>query len=316
MNKQYQKINEMLIAGLKSKGLKWFKPWKNASGAIEIPVNHATGNAYKGMNIFFLNAVQATKGYEHNEWCTYKQANDCGGQVIKGEKSTEVYLWKISFYDATATPKTFYRTEKEAIDAGIKKSNIRKAFTLRSYRVFNIAQCGLDAKFATKPTAVPVEVTPSEACENAQNAIEAWENCPEILQVGNQACYSPVADHVKMPKVNTFVDCDSYYKTLFHELAHSTGHKDRLNRDLATGFGTDKYAKEELVAEIASAYLAGYFQLDPKDGLDNTQAYVNGWIKKIENSKGNEEGFAVSAMSQALKATEMILSGVNVLQAV
>ena len=308
MNKQYQKINELVIAGLKSKGLKWFRPWKNSAGQIQIPVNNATGRPYKGFNVFLLNAVQQGMGYTHNEWITYKQAQNKGGQVQKGEKSTAVFMWKISFYDVNADPKKFYRTEQEALNAGIERKHIRKAFSLRQWNVFNISQCeGIEPR---NPVTIeePVEVDPSTACENAQATIDAWADCPEIRTIGNQACYNPIADIVKMPKIESFVDCDSYYKTLFHELAHSTGHKDRLNRDLTGGMSSDSYAKEELVAEIASIYLSEIHGLDPKDSLSNSQAYVNGWVSKIENAKGNEEGFVVSAMGQAMKAVEMIHS--------
>ena len=108
-----------------------------------------------------------------------------------------------------------------------------------------------------------------------------------------------------MPKLETFVDSDSYYKVLFHELAHSTGHESRLNRsgiNEVARWGDNTYAKEELVAEISAMYLVGLLGLNPKDSGNNSQAYIKGWCKHLED----EPKECVYAMQQATKVVEFI----------
>jgi len=120
-----------------------------------------------------------------------------------------------------------------------------------------------------------------------------------------------MTDSINMPVIDSFKDADSYYKTLFHEISHSTGHKTRLNRKGITDVsskGSDQYAKEELIAEITSLYMSGVCGLDPQDHFDNSQAYLNGWIKRIKSFKGNEEKLMVSAMTQASKSADLIAS--------
>ena len=111
-----------------------------------------------------------------------------------------------------------------------------------------------------------------------------------------------------MPKANTFVDTDSYYKTLFHEIVHSTGHESRLNRKGVSGtvasFGSDVYSKEELVAEMGSLFLKSIAGLEPKDNMTNSQAYINGWISKLTE----EPKLIMFASSQAEKAVKHILN--------
>ena len=93
----YEIVTNRIIEGLQDKGLSWFRPWTNSNGDFQLPINNTTGKAYNGVNLFILGATATIEGYEHNEWITFKQAINKGGQVLKGSKSTEVVFWNISY---------------------------------------------------------------------------------------------------------------------------------------------------------------------------------------------------------------------------
>lgn len=291
----YEHINNVVLEGLKTDGLSWFKSWTDNDG----PMNRATKTFYKGMNIFWLNFICRSREYSSNQWLTYKQATELGGSVMKGQKSTMVFFYHISYYHKP--------TDKWYNDTQLKKAKIARSecsktsFQLRYYNVFNVDQIeGVE----------PLEI---------DNASELTESAAAEYMIGGYveasgltykhgtggAYYHPKKDLVNMPEPTTFVDTDSYYKTAFHELAHSTGHEDRLKRQGITDvkvWGDNTYAKEELVAEIAAMYLTGECGLNPKDDHINSQAYLNGWVKKLEDSKHE----IVNAMQQASKAVEYI----------
>ena len=301
----FSKINEMVLEGLKKEGLKWFKPWRMANGDIYAPVNYVTGRPYNGINTQILSAAARAKGYTSGEWGTFKNISDNGGQVRKGEKATAVALWTLS-YKEDETGK--YLTKKQALDKGyilpmdVINGKLSEMWGLKYYLVFNIDQCdNIETKIS--PIA-PQDVEPIPTAEDIYNS---FKNKPSLKHGGNEAYYSPAQDHVQMPSIYNFVDADSYYKTLFHELIHSTGHQNRLNRvGVAQGvnkWGDETYSKEELVAEIGAWYLVGLCDLDPKDSEFNSQAYINGWCKKLEE----KEKEVVYAMTQAQKAVNHIL---------
>jgi len=289
----YDKVTERVIAGLKDKGMAWFRPWEGSGGLA--PINRATGRPYKGMNVFFLFAECDDKGYEHNEWLTYKQAEQLGGQVRKGETSTMVIFWNIFFKGEDGK---IYKKETE-IPVGL---TYEKLFSLRSYNVFNIAQCdGIEPR--RSKVAAGGDKTP---IERAEEVYAKFAGRPTLKQGGDRAYYQPSTHHVQMPKMETFVTADDYYKVLFHELTHSTGHKSLLNRATLVdmnSFGDENYSKEELVAEVGAEFLTGIVGLKPKSDHTNSQAYINGWISKI----GNDKKFLVSACTQAMKAVDCIL---------
>ena len=310
----YQTINDLVIEGLKKDGLQWFMPWKSGTG--NSPINNVTGRPYNGMNIFLLNATIRQYGYKHNEWLTYNQASSKKGNVRKGQKSTAVTFWSISYYDVTEKgSKTFYKTISQAIASGVSQDNIRKAFSLQVFRVFNIEQCeNIEPK--RTPETAPIKPIENGNCEIANSICKTYLTKERIAlshNASSRAYYSPSQDIINMPNKESFQDCDSYYKTLFHEMSHSTGHATRLKRVGVTNVGAvaDQYAKEELVAEITAMYMSGLTGLEPKDSQDNSQAYLNGWISKISNCKGNEEKFVTSAMTQASKSADFIQLPIN-----
>jgi len=260
-----------------------------------------------------LNAEMIQQNYTSNQWLTFKQVSQMEGKVKKGSKSTEIYFWKLGYQDM--------KTGKFLTDKQVKSVNLRekftsngkpvdryrKTFSIRYYRVFN-----LDQTTGIEPlefdTSINASFTSNEVVDSIIDGYISRSN-PLTLNVSkssDQAYYSPSEDLVVMPEQDSFVDSDSYYKTLFHELAHSTGHESRLNRKGVASinfFGSESYAQEELIAEISSMYLTGLCDLNPKDSDDNSQAYINGWVKKFKD----EAKECFYAMQQATKSSTLIL---------
>ena len=297
-----EKVNTIVLEGVKKEGILWFKPWK--SGGDNAPLNYSTNTMYNGFNIFILNAVMKEKDYLHNQWLTYKQAQDKNGNVKKGEKSTTIFFWKVGVYDEKTKRYLKDTNSANASEQFDGKPRFRKTFSLRYYNVFNISQCdGLEPMQIGEAW-----INDNQPIEIAQSIVDSYIDKDGKLQLVHEkssAFYNKSLDLVNMPKMETFIDSDSYYKTLFHELAHSTGHESRLNRKTlneVSKWGDNSYAKEELVAEIASMYMIGYLGLNPKDGDENSQAYIKGWTKHLVNNIDE----CVSAMQQATKAVELI----------
>ena len=301
---KYEVINNLVLEGLKKDGLNWFKPWKG--GQANAPFNFNSKTYYSGFNVFLLNAVMRGMNYSHNQWLTYKQCEANGGQVRKGEKSVEVYFWKIGYFD-TKTKKYVKDAKKVNLSEKYEgKDRYRKTFTIKYFKVFNVAQCDNIEPIKTESDDTEIVHEPNEYAEEIVSNYVSSQKGLSITHVENSAYYSPSRDVVNMPKVETFVDSDSYYKTLFHELAHSTGHSSRIGRKTlleVNHWGDTTYAKEELIAEISAMYLVGIVGLNPKDTVTNSQAYIKGWCKHLAD-KPKE---CVSAMGSAAKVVDFIL---------
>ena len=306
-NNAFNKVNQAVLKGLKEEGLQWFKPWRMADGTLYAPLNYTSRRNYTGVNRMLLSAIARAENYSSGEWATYKAISEAGGHVKKGEKGTGIVFWNRSFR-VTETGK-YFPNERAVIKAGYKlpqdvqNKTLTECWSLIYHTVFNIEQAdGIETKVDDTPQNPEHVAIPS-----ADDIYNNYNKAPQLRHGGNQAYYSPSIDKVQMPNPENFVDTASYYKTLFHELIHSTGHKNRLKREGVTSpkasFGNELYSKEELVAEIGAWYLTGICGLEPKDSDLNSQAYINGWIKHLEN----KEREAVYAMGQAQKAVEHII---------
>jgi len=277
MNKVYKIITDQIIEKLEQGTIPWHMPW-SADG----PKNLISDKPYRGINVFLLGSL----GYMSPYWLTFKQAQSLGGHVNKGEKSVPVIFWK-----------TYSKLETN--DEG--KHEEKSRFVLRYYRVFNIEQCNLPAE------EVPQEDPPAQTFDpipKAQSVVEAMPNAPELTHQSQRACYSPLLDQVNMPRPESFDTPENYYSTLFHELTHSTGHESRLNRKGITGpvrFGSHSYSKEELIAEMGSAFLSGHCGIEDRI-LDNSAAYINGWLGRLKN----DPKLVVMAAAKAQKASDYI----------
>jgi antirestriction protein ArdC len=275
----YEIVTNKIIQLLEAGEIPWQKPW-NASG--KLPQSLISGKEYQGINHWNL----ALSGYGSPYWLTYKQAKELGGNVRKGEKGTPIIFFKIlerenSKGDTDSIPLARYST------------------------VFNLSQCeGIESPKSETPVK---EFTPIESAELVSGQ---YLKQVELRHGGDRAYYSPSFDYIQMPERVSFRSPEEYYSTLFHEMAHSTGHEKRLNREelqKIAGFGSHDYSKEELVAEMASSFLchnAGISQ----PVIENQAAYIRAWLSKLKNDRK----FLVSAASKAQKATKYILEGVAV----
>jgi antirestriction protein ArdC len=271
MNTQsYERITERIVALLEQGTVPWHQPWRVTTG---LPRNLVSQKPYRGINAFVL----AVQRYDSPDWLTFRQAIQLGGSVRKGEKACPVVFWK-----------------QFAVEDEVEKP--RKIPLLRLYHVFNAAQCdGLKAA----PEAMPMEAAkPAEI-------VAGMPERPVIKHGMTQAFYAPVDDTVWLPPTERFDGIEQYYATLFHELIHSTGHEKRLKRASImerNGYGTDAYCREELIAELGSAFLCGHAGIVDRMA-DNSAAYLASWLERLQNDKT----LIVSAAAQAQKAADYIL---------
>lgn len=255
-------------------------PWRagHNCGSTGPGHNGATNHEYHGINAMMTWAVAMDAGYESTEWFTFAQLREMGESVIKGEK---------------ATPILYFNIRKDDDD------KVTGAWC-RWYSVFNRQQTTLGP---AEGVAERFDHDPIEACE-AIAAGFTHPTGPQVKHGALQPCYSPTADVVKMPNRDRYETAEEYYSTLFHELAHSTGHASRLDREMPA-YSVDRkgYAAEELVAEITAAFLchaAGIAQ----PVIENQAAYLASWRKAISD----DPKLIVQAASKAQKAADLILS--------
>jgi len=266
-------------------------PWRNpilGGQGAGWPKNLTTDRPYRGSNVFLLAMTAWAEGYRSPYWLTFKQASQRGGCVKKGAKSTLVVFWK------------------QLIVEDEESNQKKKVPVLRYYRVFNIEQC----EDVTPP---PLEADeraesaePFSPIEAAERIVEAFRGRgPEVRHRGHQACYIPLFDEVRIPEPDRFELSEAYYATLFHELVHSTGHSSRLARGLDSklaAFGSPDYSREEMIAEMGAAFLCGHAGISPTT-LENSAAYINGWLRKLKGDKR----LVIRAAGQAQKAADLIL---------
>jgi len=273
-----KKLVEKLIAMVESGGtLPWQKPWD-----VEGHRNLVSKKAYRGFNAMLLPFVADSMGWKSSWWLSYKQAKSLGGQVRKGE---------------SGTPVAFYKPFKveEKVDGEIKESF---RYVLRYYIIFNADQVdGIEKKIPAKTERVV------DSVESAEKIIADYPASPKVEFGCNAAYYMQKDDLVGMPEKNSFHGTSEYYATFFHELVHSTGHENRLARKTLTdydGFGGNNYSKEELVAEIGATMLCSKAGIEPP--IDNSAAYLAGWLKKIKE----DSGLLIWAAAQAQKACDHV----------
>lgn len=277
----YQTVTDQIITMLDAGVVPWRSPILGRSSAGH-PKNLDSGKKYRGVNVFLLAFTSYAQGYESSYWMTYNQAKQRGGNVKKGEKSSMVVFWK----------------QLEAKDR--QTGEDKKIPLLRYYNVFNVAQ--IDG--ITAPDVVPFTPTDFNPIEAADSIVKGYDGCPVIEHGGQKAYYRPGADTVKMPEATRFASSEEYYSTLFHELAHSTGHSTRLDRGLDSDpkpFGSPEYGREELVAEMAAAFLGGEAGIKPAV-IDNQAAYIGGWLKQIKEDKK----LVIAAAGAAQRAADWI----------
>ena len=275
----YAQITEKIIANLETSG-SWTKLWQ-----VPSPVS-LMGYYYRGINRLIL----SIDPYKSRVYGTFQQIRSNGGMVRKGEKSTVIVFWKKSIGEDKETK---------------EKKNL---FLLKYYHIFNSEQADFDeqgtAKIAQLQNLVDEKV--NSEYQAAQSIVDGYPNPPYIYynDKEDRACYSPMADQITIPEMKYFVSSDAFYRVLFHEMGHSTGHPKRLDRydGMSNHFGDIPYSKEELVAELCSAFLGGIANLDPD--LRNSAAYIRGWALALRDN----QKWIMWAAARAEKAADHILA--------
>jgi antirestriction protein ArdC len=264
----YSRITAKIVADLEAGVRPWFKPWNagNTEGRIVRPLRH-NGIPYNGINIVMLWSAAVENGYVNPHWLTFKQALELGGNVRKGEKGElVVYANRIT------------RTETD--DKGDEVE--WEIPFMKGYTVFNAQQCdGLPEHYQTAPT-LPLFPAPARI-ERAEHFFAATG--AEVRHGGGRAFYAEGPDYIQMPPFESFRDAESHAATLAHELTHWTKHDKRLARDFGrVRFGDEGYAKEELVAELGSAFLSADLGITP-EVRDDHAAYIASWLKALKDDK-------------------------------
>ena len=308
----YKMVTDKVISMFKNAKISDYKrAWKDDQ--FFIPLNNDSKKPYRGVNRLLLEEnIGIIVSFANPYFLTFKQIKKHGGKLKKGSKGYEVIYYSF-IYSVPAAPnrKALKTTEVADVIAHLQKYNlpesvVKRVPLLRYYRVFN----GKDVEgiqFNLQEVKIGRAV-PDNAPENqaAQSIVENYPNAPEIKHGGNRAYYSPPADYVQMPNASNFDSANDYYRTLFHELIHSTGHPSRLNRELNTNHKSEAYAKEELTAEMGAVFLsawAGILWYNNK----NHAAYLKGWNNVIEEAE-NDNKFIMQAAAAAQKATDYILN--------
>lgn len=283
----YTRITEQIVSALEQGVKPWTQPWSagHAAGPVSKPLRH-NGAAYQGINILTLWATAMGRSYAAPIWMTYKQAQELGAQVRKGEKAAPV-VYASTLVRTEANENTGEETER-----GIP--------FLKSYAVFNVEQIdGLPAHFYAS-----AETQKNEEQRIAEAEAFFAASKADIRHGGCSAYYSPSEDRIQMPEFESFRDAQSYYATLAHEMTHWTKHQSRLDRDFGRKrFGDEGYAREELVAELGAAFLCADLGLALDDRADHA-AYIGHWLKVLKDDKRA----IFSAAAHAQRATEFISS--------
>lgn len=285
----YDEVTNRIIAELEAGRFPWVQPWGNPRSSDTgispgLPRNAVTTRPYSGMNILILWGAVIAQGYPSQSWLTFRQARDAGGAVRKGEHGTCLV------YADRFTP------EAEKARARETGEDAKAVPFLKRFTVFNVAQCeGLREGLASDPALLPErEIVPVAEAVIAASGVE-------FRIGGSRAYYVPSQDYVQVPPQPAFFDQINFYRTALHELSHATGHPSRLGRNLTNSFGSKDYAREELCAEMGSAFLCATLGIVP---TVRHADYLGSWLEVLR-----EDNRAIfRAASAASKAADWLLA--------
>ncbi|MFN0195061.1 MAG: ArdC family protein [Aestuariivirga sp.] len=282
----YRTITDKIVHDLQNGIVPWVRPWRSGVGQspLSLPRKALTKRRYSGINIILLWAALDERGFASPHWLTFKQALAMGGCVRKGENGTAVY-----FADK-------FIPEKERQRARDEGSDPNAVPFLKRYTVFNAEQCdGL-------PEGLLIVRPPLPDCETIPHAEVLIAATGADFRIGgDQAFYVPSQDFIRIPHQSAFKDQIDFFRTAFHELGHWAGHASRLARDLTTRFGSSGYAREELVAEMAAAFVCASLGIVP---TVRHADYIGNWLQVLK-----EDARAIfKAASMASKAADYILA--------
>ena len=283
----YEQVTNRIIALLEAGTVPWQKPWKVMTG---MPRNLVSKRPYRGINLLMLMASD----FESPFWLTFRQANELGGHIRKGEKATPVVFWKQL---KKLAPSEGIVPEDEAPQPDPTERK-RPRVVARLYSVFNVSQTEGLKNVPTLPDQLGTLTEPAKVYENMPAR-------PVIKHGMRSAFYSPLDDVIGLPTLTRFTSEAAYFSALWHELCHASGASKRLNRPTLTesqGFGSDPYCKEELIAEMGAAFLCAHTGIAERT-VENSAAYLQSWLGRLKADKT----LIVSAAAQAQQAVDYIL---------
>ena len=273
----YEMVTDRIIEQLEKGYIPWQKPW---TGVHDGAYNRISNKPYSLLNQMLLSKT--------GEYASFKQWTELGGHIRKGEKAEIVTFWKIQQIE-------------EENDNGEKI--IKQLPLLRYYNVFHISQVE-----GVEPKSIDLnELQPIEEAERIKTEYMQREHIKILEKVTDKAFYSPSLDYIQVPCKEQYQNIEEFYSTLFHEMTHSTGHKNRLDREDVKDcmyFGSENYSKEELCAELGSAFLINKLGIASSKSFNNSTAYIQSWLRVLKNDKK----FIISASSRAEKAVKYILN--------
>jgi antirestriction protein ArdC len=279
----YAEVTGRVIAELEAGRLPWVQPWDSSTCGCAMPANAASGRRYSGINVLILWSAVIDGGFSSQLWLTFRQAQVAGGTVKRGEKGVTVC------YADRFTPKG------EETRAHDEDRDARAIAFLKRFTVFNIDQCeGLPEAMTTAPVLQPeCDIMPrAEALIAASGA--------DFRIGGPVAFYAPDHDIVQVPPRQAFAEQINWYRTALHELGHWTGHVTRLDRNQSAAFPSADYAREELVAELASAFTCASLDIQP---TVRHADYIGAWLEVLRH----DERALFRAASLASKAADYLL---------
>ncbi|MBS1703678.1 MAG: DUF1738 domain-containing protein [Armatimonadetes bacterium] len=277
-NLTFELVTNKIIATLERGVVPWRKPW---STGYQAPINAISQRQYRGVNTLLL----GMEPFEDNRWLTFHQARELGGSVKAGEKGSMVVFWK--------------QWEREEDEDGEEPTRTVIPI-LRYFNVFNAEQC---ENLPLPPLARIPTLSDEDRITRAEALVTAMPKPPFIEESGDQAWYLADRDLIRIPPLSRFHTIDGYYSTLFHELVHSTGHPSRLNRKFVRErlhFGSEGYSREELVAELGSAFCCALVGID--NTITDNANYIASWLSVLRGDCRE----IVFAAAQAQKATDYI----------
>ena len=274
----YATITDRIIAALEQGTIPWHKPWTGGNSGC---ISYSTGKAYSLLNHILLGGISG-------EYATFRQIQQQGGHVRRGEKAHMVVFWKFL----------------KVVDEETQEE--KEVPYLKYINVFNVAtQCeGISPRWAVSNNP-KFNLAFDTAADSIVNDYINRSGVHLTVTESDRAFYRPSTDEVVVPQISQYQQIAEYYSTLFHELTHSTGHHSRLNRIADTAaFGSHEYSKEELVAELGASFLVNHCGLETTSSFNNSAGYIQGWLKALKDDKK----LIISAAGAAEKAVSLILN--------
>jgi antirestriction protein ArdC len=271
----YQEITDKILEALEAGTVPWRRPWRD----FGMQRNLSSGRPYRGVNQLLTQLTQQVRGYDSPFWLTYSGAERAGGNVRRGERGTLVVLWKRLLVDDEETD------ERKLV------------WWIRPYTVFN-----LDQVDGVESPAIEDERLEFEPIERCEDLLARMPNPPTVEHAAGGAFYMKGTDTITMPPRESFYEIEGYYATRFHETVHSTGHRSRLDRELAPRSHEEAYSREELIAELGAAMLCGTAAIAPQR-IEQSAAYIASWLSALRDDRR----LVVSASQHAQRAVDHIL---------